>query len=361
MSSIQKRPNGKWRARYQNDEGRELAAHFDLKREAEAWLADRVSEVRSGAWIDPRKSRTTLGQFYAEWSTRQLWADSTRRAIDHAMSQCTFSNVELRALRRSHVESWVKGMDLAPSTVAVRFKYVRSVLRAAVRDQLMVADPAEGVTLPRRRRSEHSMVIPTTEQVRAIIHESDEWMRPWVALMAFAGLRIGEASAVQVDDVQFLKRRLHVQRQLQNHKGTRLVLPPKQGSERHVGLPDDLLTMLSRHVDLVGTRGPEGWLFNGAPPSPNGLRRWFQKACARAGVEGVTPHDLRHFYASALIASGCDVVTVQKALGHAKASFTLDIYSHLWPTAEDRTRAATADLMGAVLSPPADRSRTKAT
>ena len=51
-------------------------------------------------------------------------------------------------------------------------------------------------------------------------------------------------------------------------------------------------------------------------------------------------HDLRHFYASGLIASGCDVVTVQRALGHASATTTLSTYSHLWPTAEDRTRNA---------------------
>ena len=60
-------------------------------------------------------------------------------------------------------------------------------------------------------------------------------------------------------------------------------------------------------------------------------------------------HDLRHYYASGLIASGCDVVTVQRALGHAKATTTLRTYSHLWPTAEDRTRAGAAAMMRAAL------------
>jgi integrase len=56
-------------------------------------------------------------------------------------------------------------------------------------------------------------------------------------------------------------------------------------------------------------------------------------------------HDLRHFYASGLIAAGCDVVTVQRALGHSTATTTLNTYSHLWPTAEDRTCAAAGALM----------------
>jgi integrase len=54
------------------------------------------------------------------------------------------------------------------------------------------------------------------------------------------------------------------------------------------------------------------------------------------------PHDLRHFYASGLIAAGCDVVTVQRALGHSSAAITLTTNSHLWPDANDRTRKAAA-------------------
>jgi integrase len=70
-------------------------------------------------------------------------------------------------------------------------------------------------------------------------------------------------------------------------------------------------------------------------------------------------HDLRHFYASGLIASGCDVVTVQRALGHASATTTLNTYGLLSPDAEDRTRAATDGLMAAALDDSADYLRTE--
>ena len=58
-------------------------------------------------------------------------------------------------------------------------------------------------------------------------------------------------------------------------------------------------------------------------------------------VERVEPH----FYASGLISQGCDVVTVQRALGHASATTTLSTYAHLWPSAEDRTRKAAEALI----------------
>lgn len=62
-------------------------------------------------------------------------------------------------------------------------------------------------------------------------------------------------------------------------------------------------------------------------------------------------HDLRHYYASGLIAARCDVVTVQNALGHRSAAVTLSVYSHLWPTGEDRTRAAVQQMMETALPP----------
>jgi integrase len=66
-------------------------------------------------------------------------------------------------------------------------------------------------------------------------------------------------------------------------------------------------------------------------------------------LSGIKLHDLRHFYASGLIAAGCDVVTVQRSLGHAKATTTLNTCAHLWPTAEDRTRKAAESIMSASL------------
>ena len=150
-------------------------------------------------------------------------------------------------------------------------------------------------------------------------------------------------------DVQFLKRQLQVQRQVQREtQGEVEVRAPKYGSERTVYLPDGLLAMLA---DLIARRKVQElglWLFLGSDDKPlhqnTAGDRW-RATCRQAGISGITFHALRHFYASGLIAAGCDVVTVQRALGHAKATTTLGTYAHLWPTAEDRTRAAAADLM----------------
>ena len=112
-------------------------------------------------------------------------------------------------------------------------------------------------------------------------------------------------------------------------------------------MPDQLLTTLSQHVPTDPSyfvRG-EGGTAHRSTASTTWLR-----AMKRAGLSGFRFHDLRHFYASGLIAAGCDVVTVQRAMGHARASTTLSTYSHLWPNAEDRTRQAAGALLGASLA-----------
>ncbi|WIB66748.1 tyrosine-type recombinase/integrase [Curtobacterium sp. MCBD17_035] len=99
----------------------------------------------------------------------------------------------------------------------------------------------------------------------------------------------------------------------------------------------------------------------GIPPHQNTIHYWWTKTLPAADAEPTRLHDLRHFYASGLIAAGCDVGTVQRALGHAKATTTLQTYTHLWPTAEDRTRTAAAGIMTAVFAAPADSIRTGTT
>jgi integrase len=83
--------------------------------------------------------------------------------------------------------------------------------------------------------------------------------------------------------------------------------------------------------------------------------RW-QTVRERANVT-YSLHNLRHFYASGLIAANCDVVTVQRALGHASASTTLNVYGHLWPDANDRTRRAAGELVDAALGTAAEAAR----
>ena len=147
------------------------------------------------------------------------------------------------------------------------------------------------------------MRIPTPDEVGAIFRAADKEFVAFIAVCAFAGLRLGEAAALQVGDIDFLRKEIHVDRQVQRVKGGEVdVRAPKFGSERTVYAPDELLTIVSEHIRLYrpgddGTR----WLFPGQRGNPlhqNSVGYWWRRA--RSAVKNTYRlHDLRHFFASA--------------------------------------------------------------
>jgi len=114
--------------------------------------------------------------------------------MDRAVASVTFGDVALAELRVSHVEHWAKTMvdrGLAPSTINTHFVNVRSVIKAAVRDRCLPRDVGDRVRLPRQHKAEAAMVIPTTDEVGALIRSADDWFASFAAVCAFAGLRRG--------------------------------------------------------------------------------------------------------------------------------------------------------------------------
>ncbi len=361
----------RWRARYVDEHGKEHAKGFRTKALAHSWLNGVVAAQETGSYVDPRLGKVTFCSFYREWSKRQVWVSGTRHSMDLAVNSVTFGGVGLMVLRPSHVEAWVKQMQdngLEPTTIRTRFANVRSVIRATVRDRLLARDVTVGLKLPRARKASAAMLIPTPDEVGAAMRACEDiepWFAGFVAVCAFAGLRRGEASALRVSDVDFMRMEIRVERQVQwTDDGQMEIRGPKYGSERTVFVPEDLVTLLAEHVRLYRPGDDsERWLFPGArdgslPAHAATVSRWWRIIRENVGIEHRL-HDLRHFYASGLIAAGCDVVTVQRALGHSSASVTLDTYSHLWPDANDRTRKAASGLMDQALGAAAEALRTE--
>lgn len=354
MASVEKRTrNGatRWYARWRDDDGRQRVKVFDRRSDAVDYLARTSVALATGSYVDPRAGKVTLSAWHEVWAARQVGSASTARSVDLAVRSCTFRGVPLGRVTLGHVESWVKSMSadgLAPSTIRQRVDCVRTVLRAAVRDKLITSDPTAGVALPRVPRKSLAMRIPTPEQVAAILDASPGDVRAGLLLAAFAGLRAGEVCGLRVADVDFLRRAVSVRRQVQIRDGVPVELPPKStSSERTVPVDAAVLDLVAARVvpgsSYVVERRP------GVPHTPRTLGYAWSRACEAAGVDGYTLHDARHFYASGLIAAGLDVVAVSHALGHHSPTVTLGTYAHLWPSAEDVTRAASGQLLAAVL------------
>lgn len=90
MASIQNRPNGKWRARYRDLEGKEHARHFDRKLDAQRWLDEVTTSVITGQYVDPRAGRITFEKYAERWQDSLIASEAGERITDNASGSTSY-------------------------------------------------------------------------------------------------------------------------------------------------------------------------------------------------------------------------------------------------------------------------------
>ncbi len=173
---------------------------------------------------------------------------------------------------------------------------------------------------------------------------------------AATGLRPGELFGLTQDRVHFLSGSVVIDQQLvRTDNGVGLGPLKTRASYRTIPLPKVAANTLAAHLARWPAHPELGLVFcneRGNPIQQHPFAVTWAAARAKAGVpEWATPHDLRHYFASTLIRSGASVKVLQARLGHASAKTTLDVYGHLFPDEEDRTRAAIDQELGSAASP----------
>jgi integrase len=239
-----------------------------------------------------------------------------------------WGNVKLADVTHVDVVAWVNGLELAPATVKYVHRVFSLMLELAVRDGRIIKNPAAGVKMPKVAPTDKSFL--THEQVAFLADACGEH-RLAVLVLAYCGLRWAELAALRVKRLDLLRRRIDIAEAVTEVRGELVWDPPKTNRRRSVPLPNFLVDALAVHVagkaadDLVFIGGRGGVLRN-----LNWRRDVFDAAAASVGLEGLTPHELRHTAASLAVSAGANVKAVQNLLGHASAAMTLDVYSGLF-------------------------------
>lgn len=339
MASIKQRPDGVWRARYRDETGREYSAHRKTKREAQAWLDEQTAALVTGTHLPPSKSRVTVGEWAETWlrGYERHRASTVRQARVHVrVIVDDLGSRPLRDLRPSEVQQWVvqlSGRDYAPSYVYALHRRLSQLFSDAQHDGLVAKNPCSRRTSPPAPKQRP--YVATTEQVWALHDALPEYFRPVVLLGAFAGLRVAEIAALRVEDVDFMRGIVTPAIQ---YPGDDL---KTETSKTPIPIPTDLAVMLNANPSRWGSDTIVVGAF-GRPVAPYTIETAFK--AARETVDGLPEgfriHDLRHYFASLLIAAGLDIKTVQARLRHASAKTTLDTYGHMWPDRDESSRAA---------------------
>lgn len=338
MASVAKRVrNGRttFEVRWRDPAGQQRKKSFTRKSDAERYRTSVSAGLLDGSYVDPARSRLTVGDWAAPWMAGRCHLKPKTIASYESLLRTrvlpTWETVPLVRVTHSGVVAWVAGMraeGLSPSRIRQAYHLLTAMLDDAVNDRRLPRNPAAGVDLPRLPTTERRYL--THEQVAALADAAGQY-RLLVLVLAYCGLRWGEAAALRVRRVDLLRGRLQIVESVVDVNGQMVFGSPKSHQHRSVPVPRFLRDDLAAH--LAG-KAPDDLVFpaarGGVLRVQNFRRRCFDRATAAVGLEGLVPHELRHTAASLAIAAGASVKGVQAMLGHASATLTLDRYGHLF-------------------------------
>jgi integrase len=361
------RRRGKSWVVYFRANGRQVWKSFKTREEAELYLANAQVKKARGEFRVPTK--ILFRDFAVEWLRdyaqgnvrpktfegyesvlrvhlvpefgELFLSDITRKAIDAFVAHWLGGGIKyqerLQKAREAEAErARAAGRQPRPvrlgksaKTIANALVPLREMLGHAVEWDYLAANPADRIRRPRVEREE--MHFLEAAAVGKLLAKADDHGRVLLLCAVTTGMRRGELLALRWGDVDWNSRRIWVRRSV--GIGGRIQQPKTKTSVRAIAVPPTLAAELKRHRMASRFKGDDELVFpsdRGTPLDGNNMvRRIFAPALKKAGLPQIRFHDLRHTYASLLIAQGEHPKLISEQLGHASVQITLDRYGHL--------------------------------
>ena len=247
---------------------------------------------------------------------------------------------------------------LSPRTIGHIHRLVVQGLGLAERDKAIEASPARHAKRPKIEKTE--IEILTEDQVRSVLTKLSGRSVYLLALIGLAtGMRRGELLALRWKNVDLAAGSVKVEQSLEQTKaGLRFKAPKTRYGRRTITLPSSATTELRKHRAKqaeqrlalgLGKPADDALVFqrpDGEPLVPNSVTTEWRRLVTTLKLPKVSLHAWRHTHASQLIASGMDVLTISRRLGHGSPSITLDVYSHLFKPTDSAAAAVFESAFG---------------
>ncbi|PLS24263.1 tyrosine-type recombinase/integrase [Bifidobacterium imperatoris] len=357
-----------WMVKYTDNQHRQRVKRgFRLKRDAEAFLAEIRSSLNNGSYRDPDSGRVTIGELGEAWLLGRKGVVAPSSYVKDAgvwknwvLPKWRLARVS--EIRRSDVQQWVS--EISESVGAKQVGYALGVLRqiceSAVYDRRIPSNPCKGVRVP-VPHTEKRRVYLEMPQLEALSAEADRRRNKYgtlVLFMGLTGLRIGEATALRVGDVDLKNHRIRVRENavwtggglevgaLKNHEERTVPFPPNRLQERlrerMEGKDHDALVFeRPGAVNDGGSLSQDDYMRH-----PDSRTGWFTTSVRLTdGVpDWMTLHDLRHTAVSLAIHMQVSPKLVQRVAGHKTFSQTMETYADLYDSdMEESARKMDAD------------------
>jgi integrase len=380
MGTIDKLPNGRYKARWRTAGGASRSKTFAQRKQAVAHLNNVGHSQGMGTYVDPGDGKVTLGRFVDTHVLPTMkGARSTlarNRSYLRSLILPTFSDMALVSIDYTACQQWVNHLERAgrsPETVHKAAQIMGRIMKTAIKARRLQVNPMVDVELTPIGDHEATFLEPTQVETLADAMEAVEpRYRALVWVGCYCGPRIGELIALRWSDFNLLKGTVSIVKNTTDVAGVLEDGPTKtKAGRRIVPVPERVVKELERHRELFPP-GPDDRVFTapqGGPIRANNLRRraWAD-ATLRAGlaqitmverrdrsgkvlmdkrkwkagqprmrsvVTGMTFHDMRHTAVSIWISMGANDLQVAKWAGHRSVTFTKDRYGHLFPSDGD--------------------------
>jgi len=270
----------------------------------------------------------------------------------HIMDE--FGDIPINVITRGMVKTFLlkKTNDgYAGSTVSHIRNVVSGVLNVALDDEKIPANPAIGLKGIIKKKPKNDAINPlTAEELSTLLNAVYKHFPkhyPLFLTLARTGMRIGEALALQWDDIIFEERYIHIQRGLARGK----ISYPKSGKDRKVDMSPQLAETLKYlkgtfRLKIVGDNTEPEYIFKNSSGELVNLNNWrkriFYKVIGKAEIRKIRIHDLRHTYATLRINKGDNIADVSNQLGHHSVRMILDVYHH-WMPGDKKTEVDALD------------------
>lgn len=380
----------RWLAGWLDPDGNEKSQVFKTQVEADRHWAAMETDKQRGEYHDASAGKALFGEFGRRWLASRIVdpASSIRYETAYRLHvEPTFGRRQVGSIKPSQIQAWLGELSgrFEPSMPIAAFLVLQGVLDLAVADEAIKKSPAKSSVVQAPRHQQAEIQTWPDEWVNAVIDGHPDALGAIPQLGASCGLRVGENFALALEDLDFEEEVIRVRRQIKVLSGSYVYALPKNDRERVVPLSPWTAQVLRRRVAAYPPRPYTlPWeKINGKPRTHHLLFRWpttDQHIRARSYDEqvwkpglvtaGIIPapvrqqtshpgghgkhrtrlryattrregtHQLRHYYASIMLAGGVSIKELAEYLGHADPAFTLRVYAHMLPCSHQRARQA---------------------
>lgn len=374
-AGVKKRDNGLLEKRFYID-GKRYSVYGRTNKELTQKEQDLREKIKDGFY--KKNSDITFGEYFNEWKEQKRTGirESTLKQYISQYDSCLkgyFENIKIISIERRQILKWQAemqksitrcGKEYSISTLNFTLTLLKSVLKDAVNDEIIVKSPAAGVKALKNTKIKatetYHRALTVEEQKEFMKALESEYYYEFIAFLLCSGMRIGELGALSWKDIDRKNGVIHITKTITRTLEDGMVVgdfPKTDAGKRDIPLTENLKKILAREKEkqelISNIANIDGQIFTtsrGGIVGDQEVNRTIKKVLRRLEsmdihIEHFTAHALRDTYATRFIEQKGSMQTLKTLLGHTSLAMTMDLYAHVLPdTKKDETEKIVFDI-----------------